>query len=119
MKNILYSILLGFAILGVGCDDSEKELPFAVSTDTWTFPAEGGTQNLIVSAPGAWEVSQNPEWCTLTPKQAEGPREVKIECTENDGNERTGSMLLTCGTETLTIAISQEAASGEDGGSDD
>lgn len=108
MKNILYSILLGSVVLAIGCDDPEKELPFDVSSDTWTFPAAGGSQNMIVSASGAWEVSSSPDWCTLTPSRAEGSREVKIECSANAGSERRGAVLLICDTETRTIDISQD-----------
>lgn len=114
MKNILYSILLCLVVLALGCDDAEKELPFEVSTDTWTFPKEGKTGSLIVSAPGAWEVSSHPDWCTLVPDRASGPREVKMECSENAGAERTGTVVLICGAESCMIHVSQEGTAAEE-----
>lgn len=51
-----FSILYCLAALAAGCDDNNKEaLAFDLSTDEWSFAKEGGTQNLIVLAPGVWE----------------------------------------------------------------
>ena len=62
MKKILYSILFCLAALAIGCDDgnNKEALAFDLSTDEWPFAKEGGTQNLIVLAPGVWEVSEKP-----------------------------------------------------------
>ena len=50
-----FSILYCLAALAAGCDDNNKEaLAFDLSTDEWSFAKEGGTQNLIVLAPGVW-----------------------------------------------------------------
>ena len=64
-----FSILYCLAALAAGCDDNNKEaLAFDLSTDEWSFAKEGGTQNLIVLAPGVWKVSEKPDWCTLIPE---------------------------------------------------
>lgn len=112
MKKLLCSILVGLAALSVtGCDDDEVKRPdFAVSTDKWSFDKEGSTQNLIVSAPGAWEVSEKPDWCTLIPESAAGPQEVKIDCSANTAKKRKGTLVLTCGAETRTISVFQQGA---------
>lgn len=111
MKKILYSILFGLAALAAGCDDNDNEASdFALSTAEWSFTKEGGTQNLIVSAPGAWEVSEKPDWCTLIPESAKGPQEVKIDCSANTEKKREGTLVLTCGDETRTIAVFQQGA---------
>ena len=66
-----FSILYCLAALAAGCDDNNKEaLAFDLSTDEWSFAKEGGTQNLIVLAPGVWKVSEKPDWCTLIPEGA-------------------------------------------------
>lgn len=94
-----------------GCDDNNKEaLAFDLSTDEWSFAKEGGTQNLIVLAPGVWKVSEKPDWCTLIPEGAERSREVKINCSANTGKKREGTLVLTCGDETRTIAVFQQGA---------
>ena len=79
MKKILYWIFFGFiTLLLAGCDDDKETPVFDLSTDEWSFAKEGGTQNLIISAPGVWEVSEKPDWCTLIPESAEGPRETRM-----------------------------------------
>ena len=109
MKKILYWIFFGFiTLLLAGCDDDKETPVFDLSTDEWSFAKEGGTQNLIISAPGVWEVSEKPDWCTLIPESAEGPREVKIDCSANTEKKREGTLVLTCGAETRMIAISQQ-----------
>ena len=111
MKKILYWIFFGFiTLLLAGCDDDKETPVFDLSTDEWSFAKEGGTQNLIISAPGVWEVSEKPDWCTLIPESAEGPREVKIDCSANTEKKREGTLVLTCGAETRMIAISQQGA---------
>lgn len=112
MKKILYSILFCLAALAIGCDDgnNKEALAFDLSTDEWPFAKEGGTQNLIVLAPGVWEVSEKPDWCTLIPEGAERSREVKINCSANTGKKREGRLVLTCGDETRTITVSQQGA---------
>ena len=55
MKKILYWIFFGFiTLLLAGCDDDKETPVFDLSTDEWSFAKEGGTQNLIISAPGVW-----------------------------------------------------------------
>ena len=106
-----FSILYCLAALAAGCDDNNKEaLAFDLSTDEWSFAKEGGTQNLIVLAPGVWKVSEKPDWCTLIPEGAERSREVKINCSANTGKKREGTLVLTCGDETRTIAVFQQGA---------
>ena len=73
MKKILYWIFFGFiTLLLAGCDDDKETPVFDLSTDEWSFAKEGGTQNLIISAPGVWEVSEKPDWCTLIPEAPRG-----------------------------------------------
>ena len=112
MKIILYSILFCLAALAIGCDDgnNKEALAFDLSTDEWPFAKEGGTQNLIVLAPGVWEVSEKPDWCTLIPEGAERSREVKINCSANTGKKREGRLVQTCGDETRTITVPQQGA---------
>lgn len=111
MKKILYSIFFGLvALVAAGCDGDKEAPTFAVSTDKWSFDKEGSTQNLIVSAPGAWEVSEKPDWCTLIPESAAGPQEVKIDCSANTAKKRKGTLVLTCGAETRTISVFQQGA---------
>lgn len=86
MKKLLCSILVGLAALSVtGCDDDEVKTPdFAVSTAQWTFSQQEGMQRMIVSAPGAWTLTGIPDWMTVTPAEAAGPREITMTYTTNE-----------------------------------
>ena len=113
MKKLLCSILVGLAALSVtGCDDDEAKRPdFAVSTAQWTFSQQEGMQRMIVSAPGAWTLTGIPGWMTVTPAEAAGPREITMTYTTNEtGAPRKAALTVTCGDETRTIGVEQEAA---------
>ena len=111
MKKLLCSIFLGLATLVVtGCDDGDAKKPdFTVSTSEWTFTQPEGLQRMIVSAPGAWTLTGTPDWLTVTPAEAAGPREITMTYTANDtGGSRKAILTITCGAETRTITIEQE-----------
>lgn len=111
MKKTLYSLFIGLVALTLpGCDDDKDAVAFAVSTDKWSFAKEGGIQHLIVSSPGKWECTEKPDWCTLIPEKAAGPLEVKIDCSANEEKKREGTLVLTCGNKTCTIAVSQQGS---------
>lgn len=112
MKKLLCSILVGLAALSVtGCDDDETKRPdFAVSTAQWTFSQQEGMQRMIVSAPGAWTLTGIPGWMTVTPAEAAGPCEITMTYTTNEtGAPRKATLTVTCGDETRTIGVEQEA----------
>ena len=112
MKKLLCSILVGLAALSVtGCDDDEVKTPdFAVSTAQWTFSQQEGMQRMIVSAPGAWTLTGIPDWMTVTPAEAAGPCEITMTYTTNaTGAPRKATLTVTCGNETRTIGVEQEA----------
>lgn len=111
MKKLLCSILVGLAALSVtGCDDDEVKTPdFAVSTAQWTFSQQEGMQRMIVSAPGAWTLTGIPDWMTVTPAEAAGPREITMTYTTNEtGAPRKATLTVTCGDETRTMAWSRK-----------
>ena len=113
MKNFLYSLCIAFAALAAtACDDDNDKAPdFALSTAEWSFAPTEGSQKMIVSAPGAWAISGIPDWITVKPAEAVGPREILISYTANDTKTpRTAKLTVTCNGETLPIDIEQQEA---------
>lgn len=109
MKKLKYSLFILFAALAAACDDDKAATAeFALSTDRWSFENAEGRQRMIVSAPGAWTLTGVPDWMTVTPTEAEGPREITIAYTANEtGATRTAALSVTCNGESLTIRIEQ------------
>lgn len=111
MKTLKYSLFILFAALTVtACDDDTATTPeFALSTAQWSFDNVEGRQRMIVSAPGAWTLTGVPDWMTVTPTEAEGPREITIVYMANEtGAPRTAALSVTCNDESLTIRIEQK-----------
>lgn len=111
MKKLKYSLFILFAALAAtACDDdTAATAEFALSTDQWSFDNVEGRQRMIVSAPGAWTLTGVPDWLTVTPTEAEGPREITIAYTANaTGAPRTAALSVTCNGESLTITIEQK-----------
>lgn len=112
MKKIAYSLLLGlFALAAAGCDDDDAtSIKLAASTDSWSFTNEGGSQKLIIQSPGPWELTAQPEWCTITPASGFGSLEATLTCDPNAESKRKGTLTLTSGNETCTIDVTQTGA---------
>lgn len=110
MKKLKYSLFILFAALAAtACDDDTATTEaFAVSTSEWSFENAEGRQRMIVSAPGTWTLTGVPEWMTVIPTEAEGPREITIAYTANEtGAPRSAALTVTCNGESLTIRTEQ------------
>lgn len=94
-----------------GCDDNNKEaLAFDLSTDEWSFAKEGGTQNLIVLAPGVWKVSEETGLVHADPGGCRKIAGSQDQLLGQYRKKREGTLVLTCGDETRTIAVFQQGA---------
>ena len=99
----------GWAATTVGCsDDDERPVAFEVSQDTLLLDSDAGTVHVIVSAPGAWTITDIPEWVTVVPTEADGSREITIDYSENLDALREADLKVTCNGEFRYIGIGQE-----------
>ena len=110
MKRLLiYALCIGWAATTVGCsDDDERPVAFEVSQDTLLLDSDAGTVHVIVSAPGAWTITDIPEWVTVVPTEADGSREITIDYSENLDALREADLKVTCNGEFRYIGIGQE-----------
>ena len=110
MKRLLIDALcIGWAATTVGCsDDDERPVAFEVSQDTLLLDSDAGTVHVIVSAPGAWTITDIPEWVTVVPTEADGSREITIDYSENLDALREADLKVTCNGEFRYIGIGQE-----------
>lgn len=78
--------------------------------------ASGGEQTFNVTAGSAvaWTVSTNDNWITLNKQGGTGSGTFKATLgSYNGANERTGSIVVSDGTSTITIPVSQNGVSGQ------
>lgn len=110
MKRLLiYALCIGWAATTVGCsDDDERPVAFEVSQDMLLLDSDAGTVHVIVSAPGAWTITDIPEWVTVVPTEADGSREITIDYSENLDALREADLKVTCNGEFRYIGIGQE-----------
>lgn len=59
----------------------------------------------IISPNGAWKIAVKPDWCTVTNR--DGGR-ISISCNVNNGDARSGIILISCGKEKVSLSVWQE-----------
>jgi len=81
----------------------------SASPTTVTAAANGGTQDVQVTASGAWTVT-GPSWVSVSPSSGTGNTSVRITSTENTtGQTRAGQVTFTTGTKTASVDVTQPA----------
>jgi len=81
-----------------------------VGQDYMAFGSLPETQYNYLTANVGWSVTSNPSWVTVTPSSGSGSYNLSIQVEKNLGSQRTGSVVITGVTKTVTISITQFAA---------
>ena len=109
MRNFLKCLLLCSLIIS-GCNEQEESLYIDLDTNTLVFESEGGSQTIAVSSNGAWSVSGETDWCTVSPRTGKKDLTVTVTVSENESAEELKTTLtFSCGTKTATVEVTQEA----------
>lgn len=74
------------------------------------FDSMSETQYNYLTANVGWSVTSKPFWVTVTPTSGSGSYNLTISVAENFGSQRTGDVVITGVTKTVTISITQYAA---------
>ena len=87
----------------------QKGKTFDVATTTLTFNDKQETQTISVATDGTWQAYSSADWIQITPESATGNSTLSITVLENttDG-ERTGSVNITMGDASATVAVIQK-----------
>lgn len=113
LKYFFTSVLATLA-LAVGCTQelipSLKEI--SVSPSYFTIGVDGGSKELTVVAKGDWQITNIPEWMTVTPSSGSASYEgtkvlVNIE-PNTEENDKVVYLKLVCGNETQLISVKQD-----------
>lgn len=67
---------------------------FTVTPTELSFDGLGGTKTLSLIGKGAWSISSNKDWCTITPNSGNGSTEVMVTVSKNGTTELRNAILI-------------------------
>lgn len=113
MKHLLSIFAVALAALLVcGCSSGDGEVALTVSTPSLQFSANGGTQSVTVTAGADLVATPSQKWCTT--KVDLEKQTISVTAKKNyAAKQRTAEVLLTSGTQSQTIAVTQKAGTGK------
>ena len=85
------------------------EVPFGISPENMSFDYTGGTSALTITTDNVWAASIGSDWITLSSTSGTGNSTINVTAQLNKGQERTGYVNVTDGSDTLVCTISQKA----------
>ena len=110
VKYIL-SFFIGMTLLGAtSCSDDDASY-LKRDTDELSFTYLNSTQELRVKSNVNWTASSEDSWISCSPSAASGTGEMQyvgVTVEQNDGEARTGTVIISDGTKKLTVNVSQE-----------
>ena len=128
LRNIFTILAAALAFAFVGCQEEERFLSeVKVSSSYVALPAQGGSQDIQVTAVGAWEFTGVPEWLTVSPASGSGDATITFTAGETKTTNEVALELVCEGavqtinvlqmTEKLEVPISTcaEVTNGQDG----
>lgn len=81
---------------------------FGINPESMSFDYTGGTSALTITSDGGWTVSTENDWLILSSTTGTGNSTINITAQLNKGQERTGYVNVTDGSDTLVCTISQK-----------
>ncbi len=90
---------------------AKKPSSVTLSSDAFTFAAEGGMNNLVVTANVAWKAASSSDWLEITPAEGiAGATATVVKASAYNGEEpRTGFITFTGSDATATLYVTQLA----------
>lgn len=104
-----FSLFTSLLLAMIACSDDEvTTAEFGLDTTELDFGAEGGKQEIRLSAGGDWVVTSDVEWCLVSPTNGDGSTvcEVRVD-TSYLYSQREAHLNFHCGNKTRQVSISQ------------
>ena len=101
-----------------GCQEKEQNLgtpEISISESEMTFEAEGGDQDLTVTATRDWKVDNDADWVVVSPNSGSAsanPQTVTVSVLENEGLDRTADLVFTIGLKKKYLTVYQAGPGG-------
>lgn len=94
----------------VTIEQAAKEYSISVEPTEITFDADGEEKEVTVSSSDEWELTTNCDWIQTSTSKGDNGTSVKIIASFNNTSEqRTGTIVFTCGNKTAELKFTQEA----------
>ena len=103
---------------GVSPAPTPTEPRLTVSPAALQLPEGAATRSLTLSSNVSWSVSDDRGWLSVSPASGSGDGAVEVRATANPGAARSGTVTITGGGITRTLAVNQAAATPDDGDGD-
>ena len=111
MKIVKYLFVMAAMLLLASCS---KDVDVKLSNDNLQFEAAGGSAEVNVESNGAWQVSDVPEWLTISPLSGEGNSSLSVSCLANTGSQaRSAQIKVTTKDNVATFAVNQAFFEGD------
>ena len=109
LKYLIPTLLAVFAMM-VSCSDSDDPTyldEVQVSSSYVAIPIEGGSTSITVTASSAWEITDAPDWLTISPLAGEAGTVTITFSAEEASDGRTATVYLKCDGKTQNINVIQ------------
>ena len=113
----LFLCVIASAALLAGCEEKpgSNETPsISVSPESIEeFAVEGGTSTVSLSSNRDWQVTEKPEWVTVSPAEgaaSETAQTIEISASANTSVARSGKIVFSTGIVSATVNVSQAAS---------
>ena len=88
---------------------TQSEQTFRMDVPTLQFTNEGGSFLLSFEATGAWTATASADWITVSPTSGTGSATCTVTVEPNEGDNRSGEVVLTSYDLTYRIPVTQQA----------
>ena len=117
LRNLFWGAIASLAVFAA-CEEPEQNLgtpDIKISESEMTFEAEGGNQELTVTATREWTVDTDADWVVVSPDSGAASAEaqtVTVSVLENSGMDRTADLKFTIGMKSKYLTVSQAGPGG-------
>ena len=86
-----------------------NEYSISVEPAELIFEVEGGEQTVTVTSSDDWEISEKPDWITLSERYGETGAVITVSAEYNDeADVRSGEIVLSCGDKDAKVSVTQQ-----------
>jgi aryl-phospho-beta-D-glucosidase BglC (GH1 family) len=111
--HIFLTFILAINLFACSGDDDSTETSksLTVSTTSINFTSVGGEKTITIDAGSSWEITNAPNWITLSETSGKGAKTVKIIASKNELDEtRTATItVVSSGSSSRNVQLTQQA----------
>ena len=117
LKNLFLGVCSAVAAFAA-CEPAQQNLgtpEISISVEEMTFTAEGGDQELTLTATRDWKVNTDADWVVVSPAEGSASAEdqtVTVTTLENTGLDRTADLEFTIGLKKKYLTVTQAGPGG-------